>query len=97
MPRSAARVMTLGSEVIMHPMPTVMTLRPVRPRVLSSSLTGEAGLADCGPDCGSSAMAEVAPRTGSARPAERPVERNSRRDVLELMDTPRQVENQQLE
>jgi hypothetical protein len=41
-------------------------------------------------------MAAVAPRTGSARPAERPVERNSRRDVLELIKTPQQVKNQQL-
>jgi hypothetical protein len=31
------------------------------------------------------AMAEAAPRTGSARPAERPADRNSRREVLELM------------
>jgi hypothetical protein len=42
-------------------------------------------------------MAEAAPRTGSARPAERPVDRNSRRDVLELIETPQQVKNQQLE
>jgi len=60
-------------------------------------LAGDAALPACGADCGSSAMAEVAPRTGSARPAERPVVRNSRRDVLELTKTPRQVKNQHLE
>src|SRR5580765_3333225 len=82
MPRSAARVMTLGSEVIMQPKPRVVRLRPVRPSGLFSSLTGSlTGLSAFSEDC-SKPVFEAAAATGSINPAER----NSRRDDFSVME-----------
>src|SRR6185369_15286072 len=85
MPRSAARVMTLGSEVIMQPKPRVVRLRPVLPRVRWSSLAGElVGLPRALSVACSKPVFEAAAATGSINPADR----NSRRDDFSVMVAP---------
>src|SRR6266568_4892407 len=75
--------MTLGSDLIMQPKPTVVILRPVLPRVRWSSLTGElAGLATAlSVAAWSKPVLEAAAATGSINPADR----DSRRDDFSVM------------
>jgi hypothetical protein len=75
MPASAARAITLASEVIMQPKPTLVTLRPVLPRIRYVSLSSATGAAD--------GMAGVPAVRGIAKPAAgstRPPARKLRRD-----------------
>jgi hypothetical protein len=60
----------------MHPNPTVVTFRPVLPKVLESSLAAEFAGAALEFWNGSKRPAERAPANGNIKPAER----NSRRD-----------------
>ena len=88
---SAARVMTLGSEVIMQPKPTVVTLSPVLPRVRWSSLGdlcfGRGLIGES-----RKLILEAAPATGSINPADR----KSRRELLMDMNTPLPGEDDRL-
>jgi hypothetical protein len=72
---SAARVTTVGSEVIMQPMPTVVTLRPVFPRVLYCIAGPEDGRAgeDC--DCPEPEERVADAAAGKAKPAARKLRR----------------------
>src|ERR1017187_8944649 len=95
MPISTARCTTLGSEVIMHPNPRVVTFNPVRPRVRYSSLAGvEAFPVNSLGDLKSpmpvsaSPMRELAPTTGSINPADM----KARRDAFfDFMDVPQSL------